>query len=382
MIYSFINQIKSFRKSESFNIYPNNRNRYSIIVDEKNGTQTAYCSSIPIYNLYSRKYVTRKFSKNTHGYSYIGSNANITIGINGIVMENESGSVHIGINNSNLNLKNEKIITNNYTYYPTGNGIVIESHTSDSPLALQLHLDKSFLGVHSNSKCFSIMSEKFKPHVTISVIGILDNNNNINSPAILSYHKNSKRDYTIYIDSPKDKKNHIITEINMYEQKLIQDTTVDSKYSNENNAFGSVGFIGCNSKSEEQWLYFRPDISKIPFLLGYQINSIKLHIPKLNSNKQSLHINKTAKRFCSFGTTWDKKISAAGETIEGIDSNDYLSFNLEKYMVSKINGTIMQPEGLVLSSNNLDQGFTSISTGDNFWIPQILEVNFERIVRK
>lgn len=376
MFYSFVDEIKNIRKENKISINNKNSNRYSIIVDEENSTQSAYCSSIPIYNLHSKKYVSRKFVSEASGFVYRGSNSVVNINENGFVLKNAEGIAEFDFPVTNIRECGYKLICSECEYYPTGNGIVVRSYTTEKPIIFHIHFDNKIYGLHTNSKCFSIMSDKFKPFFTISSIGIINDKGKICSQAVVTYQKGSHNDYAILIEPATKSYGSIMVEINLYEQKIVQDTTVDSKYPDENNAFGGTAYIGDSYTFGEQWLYLRPDISKIPYVHGKRIHKVNLYIPKLNISTQLLKVSQSARRFCSFGSTWDTKVESTTNDIEGENINDYVVFDISKYMITPQQKTLIQPEGLILKSAHNNQGFTAISTGDNFWRPQILEINY------
>ena len=52
---SILNEIRKLRRNDYLKIDYYNDNRYRIIVDNINGTKSAYCFSTPIYNYLSKK---------------------------------------------------------------------------------------------------------------------------------------------------------------------------------------------------------------------------------------------------------------------------------------------------------------------------------------
>ena len=75
---SILSEIKKLRGSDaplSFDL--NNSNRYRVIINETDGTKTAYYFSAPIYNNISKKLLFMKFDANDNEINYVGSNAKI-----------------------------------------------------------------------------------------------------------------------------------------------------------------------------------------------------------------------------------------------------------------------------------------------------------------
>ena len=80
--------IAKLRGGDLFSIDFHNRNRYRVVVNENDGSKTAYYFSSPIYNLHTRKAVDLKFENKGSFVWAEGSNCTIDI----------SDSINIGEN--------------------------------------------------------------------------------------------------------------------------------------------------------------------------------------------------------------------------------------------------------------------------------------------
>ena len=372
---SILGEISTLRKGAPLVINYKNSNRYCIVAIEPNGTKTAYYFSSPIYNNGTRKAVDMKFhSKGGVAYT-IGSNANITVGSN-IRMENSEGSCVISLSKHISHILETEIICANNRLYPTTNGIAIRSLCSEGKgCTFFIEISKPFLEVRANNKYFALMSERFRPFVAFSCIGTSDANGNIISPAKISYQKITDRKYTVSVVPCSSLGKSVLIEANLYEPKLFQDTTVESKNAKVNNAFGSIGFIGSTKEFGEQWLYSRPDFSKMSELNDKKILRAVLHLPKLNTGAVELTSFKVAARFCSFGSTWNNKIAEASSFNESQITDHYIDLNLMPMLTDK-QGKLQRGEGFILKAKRKNSGFSVVATGDNYFLPQILEVNY------
>ena len=123
------------------------------------------------------------------------------------------------------------------------------------------------------------------------------------------------------------------------------------------------------------------------------------------------------KRFCSFGANWDNKITDSDSLIKAELNKDYYTVDVTDIISSDKPRTIIKSEGLILkpsselfsksdseqfskfsSKSNLEQssklsseqssesylktrseisGFTAVATGDSYFMPQVLEINFK-----
>ena len=372
---SILHEISQLRKESSLVIDYKNNNRYRVVVLEPDGSKTAYYFSAPIYNTRTRRAVDMKFYPEGENICYTGSSAKITIADN-IKMENADGSCTISILNSPTHVSDYEISCGDEHIYPTTNGLAIKSDCSDgNPYTFSIEVSKSFLEVRANDKYFALMSEQFRPFIAVSCIGTTDACGNIISPAKLTYQKISDRKYTISISPCSSLGKSVLFEANLYEPKLFQDTTVESKNPKTNNAFGSIGFIGNTKELGEQWLYSRPDYSKILELNDKKIMRAILHLPKLNSGAIELTTSKVTARFCSFGSTWDNKVAETSSLADSQIADNYIDLNLLSVLTDKQN-RLSRGEGFILKAKTKNIGFAVIATGDNYFTPQILEINY------
>lgn len=372
---SILGEISTLRKGAPLVIDYKNSNRYRLVATEPNGTKTAYYFTSPIYNSRTRKAVDMKFhSKGGVAYT-TGSNSNITVGSN-IRMENPEGSCVISLSEHISHISGTEIVCANKRFYPTTNGIAIRNLCSDgNGCTFSIEISKPFLEAKANDKCFALMSERFRPFVAFSCIGTADANGNIISPAKISYQKITDRKYTLSVVPCSSLGKSVLIEANLYEPKLFQDTTVESKNAKVNNAFGSIGFIGSTKEFGEQWLYSRPDFTKMSELNDKKILRAILHLPKLNTGAVELTASKVAARFCSFGSTWDNKIAEASSFNESQITDRYIDLNLMPVLTDK-QGRLQRGEGFILKAKKKNSGFSVVATGDNYFFSQILEINY------
>lgn len=372
---SILAEISKLRKGVELVIDYRNSNKYRVVAIEPNGSRTAYYFSTPIYNNRTRKAVDLKFHSKGEVIYSLGSNANITITRN-IRMENSEGFSIISLDNPSTRISEHEVLCGKVRIYPTTNGVAIRSDCQiEKPCLFSLEISKPFLEVRANDKYFALMSEKFRPFVSVSCIGTSDTNGKIISPAKLNYQKISDRKYTISIAPCSSFGKSVVFEINLYEPKLFQDTTVESANPQTNNAFGSIAFLGTTKEFGEQWLYARPDFSKMTELNDKKIIRAILHLPKLNNGITEFTASKVAARFCSFGSTWSNKIAEAGALTDAQITDQYIDFNLTSMLSDKY-GRLSKSEGFILKAKKKDKGFSVVSTGDNYLTPQILEINY------
>lgn len=374
---SVLGEVSKLRKGSPIIVDYHNSNRYRLVVQENNGTKTAYYFSCPIYNTKTRKVVDLKFHRNDGAIYCVGSNANITFS-NCIRMENIEGYASISLENKISFISENELASGNHSIYPTVNGFLCKINcTNKKSFAFDLEVGKPFMEVRANNKCFSLMSERFRPFITISCIGTTDESGNVISPAKIEYQKLADKKYRLVISSTSLLAKHIFFEANLYENKLFQDTTVESMNPSTNNAFGGIGFIGNTLLYGEQWLYSRLDYSKIPEIMDKQIQKAVVHMPKFNQSNVELSAYKVSARFCSFGSNWDNKIAGDTMIANSYLNSNYQSMDFTSLLVDERNKIIIKSEGFILKPKIKGAGFSVIATADSHLAPQIMEINFK-----
>ncbi len=373
---SILSEITNLRQDTNITVDFYNSNRYRLVVEEKNGTKTGYYFSTPIYNLKTRKLVDMKYSTNGETICVTGSNANITLSKD-VIMKNADGAVLISLPQKPIQISSQKVRSGSILLSPTTNGITFKCDVRvNNQNAFTIETEQPYLNVRANNKSFTLMKEKFKPLVIVSSIGAVDSSDNVIAPAKVEYQKLSERKFRITVSSTSPLANSVLFEVNLYENKLFQDTTVESMNPTENNAYGGVGFIGNTSVYGEQWLYSRIDYSRIPEILDKRVHKAVLRLPKLNLSNCELSAFEVTSRFCSFGSNWNNKI-ASGELVSNSQTmNGYQSLDITPLILDSRGRTDFSSEGIILKSKIKGSGFSVITTGDSYFAPQILEINY------
>ena len=136
-----------------------NNNCYCVIASEGNGTKTAYCFGVPIYNRKTRKLVDQRFYENNGIRKACGSNSEITVN-DGVFMENGEGFCKVRFPEealSGLGIRYGMASISN-----TLNGILIRVPCmAYQPYEVRLLSGQPFMDVRANDRCFSIMLEAF-----------------------------------------------------------------------------------------------------------------------------------------------------------------------------------------------------------------------------
>ena len=211
----------------------------------------------------------------------------------------------------------------------------------------------------------------------MSCLGSADRSGQILAPAEISSKKISGTEYELSVSITSNATEFVWYEINLYEAKLFQDTTVESSHPNENNAFGGMAFIGKTATLGEQWLYTRPNFSCIQELLSRPIKKAVMHIPQYTSPAMPLCAVRIPARFCSFGSTWSKKLTPTTTISEFSANAPYQSIDITPLISDAISQRLILTDGMIIRPQNKEDTFVALSTGDNFYAPQILEINHQ-----
>lgn len=352
-----------------------NSNRYRVIVSESDGSKTAYYFAVPIYNLNSGRAVDLKFHTKGNAAYATGSNASVNIGKN-IYIKNADGACAVSLSGCISHFAGSEIRYGNTRIFPTTNGVALKSMCSENhPFAFAIEVDKPFLNTRTNGKYFALMSDEHRPFVTVSCIGTTNRSGKVIAPAKIAHRKINDKKFALTVIPCSPSGNSVLTEINLHEEKLLKDTTVESKNPDSNNAFGSVAFTGQTDEFGEQWLYTCPDFSKMAELNDRKILKAVFHLPFHNNDPVVLSAFAVSSRFCSFGSTWENKIPATYRLATSECTDGYISLDLTSALSDKC-GRLIKGDGFILRAEKNVSGFSAVATGDSYLTPQIIEINY------
>lgn len=371
-----LEKIQRLRKSNAVSIIDRYCNRYHVTLLEANGSKTAYCFSTPIYNQYTNNILDMRFYKVGDTIRAWGSNSEIQFS-DKIFIKNHEGACTFYLKDKTKLLTDTELCCGVDRICMTTNGFAYKaSYNKESSVSFTIEVSQPFMPVRSNNKYFAIMSDKFKPLVTVSCLGVVGKTGQIIAPVKIIHKKINDKSYEITFKPCSPMGKWIMFEANMYEPKIFQDTTVESNNPKSNNAFGSIGFIGTTKEFGQQWLYTRPDLTRIPEILDKYICKAILHVPQFNYSSTNICAIALLSRFCSFGSNWNNKVQATSLLIDSVCDIDYQHIDITQVIRDKA-GRIMQSEGFILKATQRDGGFCVLATGDNYYAPEILEINFK-----
>lgn len=357
-------------KSHIPQINTNNTNRYCILSTE-GWTTTAYCFGVPVYNDITKRLVRREFIQDKNSARFLGANTNGYIHHGKLILTNSNGGICITLPPETPKWKDETLIVGSWKLRPSFNGVHV--HCTSDMAQFKIHVDRGF-SLRHNSKSFCLMKDQFLPFLTVSPLFASDEAG-IAYPSAIEYEEESNRSYSITVGAKKG--TTVDFEVNLYEPKLFQDTTVESLHPKENNAYGGIAFLGKTAWTGEQWLYSRLDLTKIPELGSKTVKKAFLHIPIWNSAEYELSVFTPTARFCSFGSNWENKVNNTEKDTTISHNGKYLTIDTTKIFTDATEHCLIPTQGLVLKPRTKHNHPVVISTGDNYTLPQILEVQYE-----
>ena len=348
-------------------------NRYC--VSEKN---QMYCFTTPIFRTDNGNAVGDRFVCGDGCYEFYGSNSVVKVFENSIQFCRQSKLDEIFFpSTQNFSVLNsgKALRSKNFIIYPTLNGVLVKAFikTNRFPLTLQSYGSTE---VKSNSKYFAFMSGKFEPQFTVNAMYAEDDYESVFFNAELSVEKRTDSVYELEAYSCKDA-TKVLYEMNLYESKLIQDTTVESRRPEENNVYGSISFVGKSPECGTQYLYSRIDVSMLGKIKDSEFDSVGLYVPYYMTTGAPLRLHTPFKRFCSFGSNWSNKIQSTDIHINGSIQKGFFEFDLSSHLLDK-RGRLKTSDGIVIRPYTVDERFSIIATADNYFTPQILRLNLKK----
>ncbi len=370
---SVLKEIEKIRRRDSEPVPDEPANRYMLLYRNRDRTKTAYCFSVPIRNQKTNGIVDLCFRHRPQGSMFTGSGATVTVG-ESVILSDPYGGCCIRLPGKLYRKTGNAVFFDCFSaeLRPTLNGVLLLADGGGEARKMEftLNAEPRFTSVRANGKYFSVMREKFIPHVTVSCIGVWNREEKVTAPCELHHRKIGDAEYAMTVTA-SGQKGRIAVEINLQEPKLFQDTTVESRHPSLNNAFGGISFLGESGSFGEQWLYSRLESTGIPQLQGREILRSVLHIPQAGCSQHPLTVHRIAARFCSFGSDWGNRIAVSDPIAESTASDGYYHFDLTR----GLHNLERRSENFVIRAKTPDRPAV-IPTGDSFFMPQILEVTY------
>ena len=342
-------------------------------VISKNGTQThTYYSSVPLKGATD----PAKIGDKEDLYYYCGTNCIVQLKENKLYLLNSTGYICIEIGCCLVNnRKNNDTIQNEvFDVCPTFNGALIRlKGINTQGIKCLITSNIPYAKTRKNDKYIALMKAPFSPYAVLSVLFAKTNEGKC-YPAIMDALETHPGGIKTFFSSP-DRIADVYFEINMYESKVMQDTTVESFHPDQNNAFGSTAFIGSTPEFGEQWLYSKVNLSAIKEN-PESIKAVNLLIPVFEGDINSLEGIELSSRFCSFRSNWNNKLLFKKHKAANIkqENKTWISIALTEQIKNEMLIRKNESSGIILRQKGNFTFPVLLSTGDCFAFPQILEI--------
>ena len=349
--------------------------RYAYHLWQKDGTESKICFTTPIFH--GSTPVVKCFDTYPDCFSFQGSKGRIDVRREGVVLHDSECEIRFlweREQSFHISEDHARLTSEEMSISPTFSGVKV-MQKYQGPLYFTCIVQSKKKGhIRMNSKSFAYMKDKFLPHFTLSTMYANKANGLLGVNLAMKQEGDTKVRLRM-IASDKEATS-LCWEMNWYEPKLIQDTTVESARPSENNVYGNIAFLGHTPDHGVQYLYSRFDLTKINADPSQRMERVLLHIPYYQAGEQGFRVFAPFRRFCSFGSNWENKMPASEFGARYEKKNGCFVFDLSQYLLNQ-NGGFTANTGVVFCSAVAD-GASILSTADNYDRPQIVEIQYEK----
>lgn len=396
-----IDFLKQYRNEESLSLLEETNNPYRVVCVNSDNTKSLYIFSTPVWkedfsgfidstinNYKSAGYSVRTYyPKQGDNCFYINGNSEeykvkitvpekIKLKYNGIVMLPTLYGLDTHALKYVIEGKDDCLV---YAYN-NANGFTLElkGFNSKDIKDLLFNIEMSKGGAILNKPTYtSLMESEQKPNFIIKTFAIANNDISEVSPIL----DNNGFGYNMSFESQKEycKYDKFIINFEKYIESSIYDTTVHSKYKNENMVFSNHACIGMSDYWGEEWCYYRVAESQLINFESTNKDIIKSQVNFFNLSDNILEINKQRmnERWCSFNTLWDNKKNGidCGNNISNNSKFNFTSFNFfdeSSYIRSE---KPAEDYGALMKPNKINKSdYLIIATADNYNNPPFIEL--------
>lgn len=373
-----LDTVKQVRGAQPFALSERNQNIYRILLDEPNGEKTAYYFNSPLYRRRDGCLIDKRFVSQNNMLVFEGSNATILYTNGKFDMHDYLGNLLVQFGTREP-LKNMfgSLHGSNLHIQPTFNGISVEASCQEgTPFCFTIRTSETFEKIKSNTKYVAFMRTKFEPFFIISPLYARISGRKDLIPCTISITPEEDNTYLVTIQAATHEPHTILFEINLYEGKFFQDTTVESEAPNRNNCYGSVSFLGQTAALGEQWLYTKTSRTKVFDIENIPIQSVRMFIPVFQKGNILPMAYLPLERFCSFGSTWKKKVPCTENLTTAQYDQEYYILDLSDLLINPSTHFLRQTEGFILRLTDNNNGCSVIATGDCCIASQFLEIKY------
>lgn len=337
------------------------------------GSETHTCfSSIPLKGTTDPSPI----GEEKNAFFFCGTNCIIALKENNLYLLSNNGylCVQIGSRAVENRQKDNALFNEVFDTIPTFNGAMIRlKGIKEHGFQCVVTTNIPYVKIRKNDKNIALMKAPFSPYAVLSTLFVKTAEGN-HFPLLVdaAERQPGKTELTFTHNGVCG---DAFFEINMYESKLIQDTTVESFHPAQNNAFGSTAFLGTTREFGEQWLYSKMNLKAVKTDPA-SIKSANLIIPVFEGDTDQLEAIELSSRFCSFRSNWNNKLLFKTYKTANIEQacKSWISISLTEQIKNELYMGQDESSGFILRQKGEGAAPVLISTGDSFAFPQILEI--------
>ena len=367
--------IKRIRGEKTVYAEPMKGNRHVLLVHEREG-EAAYCFSAPLRSKAEGGSAFGFFPTSDGGFRMEATDGNVKVKGDMLLFERPDSTVCVRLPHTcGWQEDGEALVGGDIRLTPTTGGVVVhKTLDAGEPFTFRVVPSDLSLGVRSNSKYFALMEEKYVPSFVIAGIGVFDRGAACHALSVS--HVFEGTGYAVTVEGTEASRGELVFELNWYEHKLLQDTTVEANRPRENNAFGGVAFVGRSDTFGEQRLYLKLDYVMLNEFQNKKLKSARLYLTVLGGENRALEAFVMEKRFCSFGSTWKEKVGYGKRQLSVCIEDGLCGIDLGPVLIGRT-GALKNSYGLLLRGTEGTQGCLAIATGDSYAYPAVLELRYE-----
>lgn len=378
MKYSPLQEIKKIKNADLC-IDRKNLNPFRILCNETEG-MSAYYFSCPIYDEREHRLINLSYQKNGNEFWGKGINARITISGNRVSLKNNFCKLDFLLPQENIRThltvrdfwgnERECLCDESNRMYLTYNGVAIETQQEKFSFRIDKNSDK----LMQNGHFVACMANEFLPYATVAPLAEKTSGSEI-LPLCCTAEMS---DDNVTVTFEKRPGSTILFTVDLYANKCVFDTTIESKNPDKNNSFGAVAVLGNSEMCGTQWLYSRLDVMQFVDLNSMIISGARLYSPCYNSADTEFGVYKMTESWCSFGSTWNSRILPSEKLTVTKNEGWYLVSDITEIVKDLIGLNMPRNPGIVMIPIQNDKNYRLISTGDNYFTPQMIEINLKK----
>ena len=345
-----LREIQTIREETELSVCSWNTNPYRILIREKDGITAYYCS-LPLFDEENKLVLPQWDSRGSKRF-FRGINAVVEADGVSVWMKNKCGKAVIEF-------------FSDVELLPTLNGIAVFAQNSVS-FALSV---ETLHPIWENGRFFNLMQEGFVPFLTAD--GLYQKTAGHVRPLHFTFTSPDGLRFCFEAGCGAEE---LVFEINLHAKKLVLDTTIESKNPELNNAFGGIAFLGSTDEYGEQILYSRFDNGLFHDLRSYVVKEAQLYLPHFGGEGR-LNLHRMTLPWCSFGSSWTTKVPYAEFLHKGKICRQFIKMEVTEVIRDIFR--VKDPGNYGFILKGLDSEFSAISTGDNYYRPQILEIKLK-----